>query len=274
MATEEFDKRWTVKDFEIGRKLGEGRFAKVYMGRHVKSKRLVALKVLSREVLSSQKEVRNQIKREMEIQNHCRHRNITRLYGWYHDDERIYLVLEYANGGTIYQQVKLGRLTESVAAMHTLALAKALAYLHERNISHRDVKPENLLLYNGQLKLADFTCALYSASQTRRQTMCGTLDYIAPELISQTECDPATLDMWSCGVVVFEMVVGKPPFDGDVKDTCSQIQTGDYRMPAHVSQLAADCIRGLLQRDTGARLRAAELVVHPWILQHMNQSQE
>eukprot|EP00759_Apiculatamorpha_spiralis_P025274 PhF_6_TR28302/c0_g1_i1/m.41917/K08850/AURKX; aurora kinase, other len=264
----EFDKQWQPSDFEIGRKLGEGRFAKVYIARHRSTKRIVAVKVMSCDVLSSQKDLRSQIRREMEVQHHCRSPHIIRLYGWYSDEERIYLVLEYASGGNLFQQIRSrGPIPETEAAQYAHHLAQSLVYLHERHISHRDIKPENLLLHNNVLKLADFTCAVYSPNLLRRSTMCGTLDYIAPELISQTECDPSTMDMWSCGVVIYEMIVGKAPFDsGDVKDTCSLIQTADYHLPATVSQLAADCIRSLLQKDTRHRLTAIELLEHPWIL--------
>ncbi|KAI3886084.1 hypothetical protein MKX03_003665, partial [Papaver bracteatum] len=137
---------WGLKDFDIGKPLGKGKFGRVYMAREKKHQYVCALKVLYR----CQVEKYNllpQLKREMEIQSTLDHPNILSLYGWFGDDERIFLILEYAAKGELYGLLsKTGHLTERQAATYIASLAKALAYCHEKNIIHRDIKPENLLL--------------------------------------------------------------------------------------------------------------------------------
>eukprot|EP00760_Papus_ankaliazontas_P012808 PhM_4_TR15569/c0_g1_i1/m.70534/K11481/AURKA; aurora kinase A len=261
---------WSLSDFDIGRKLGEGRFAKVYVARHRKSKRVVAVKMMSLDMLRAKRDLRGQLRREIEIQHHCRHKNVTRLYAWFYDDDRIYLVLEYAAGGTLHNVIRDGKpLEEAVASRIMRELCRALAYLHERNVSHRDIKPENVLFHNGAAKLADFTCALYTPMLNRKSTMCGTLDYVSPELLTQTECDPSSIDMWSAGAVLYEMLTGRAPFDTgcSVEESCSRIREARYDVPSGLSQGAVSVIMGLLHPDAKQRMTAIEVVEHEWCTQ-------
>ncbi|KAH7860076.1 hypothetical protein Vadar_008891 [Vaccinium darrowii] len=139
-------KQWSLQDFEIGKPLGKGKFGRVYLAREIKSKFIVALKVIFKEQIEKYK-LHHQLRREMEIQTGLRHPNVLRLYGWFQDDERICLILEYAHGGEIYRQLrKTGHLSERQAATYIASLTQALAYCHERDVIHRDIKPENLLL--------------------------------------------------------------------------------------------------------------------------------
>ncbi|KAF2282653.1 hypothetical protein GH714_043763 [Hevea brasiliensis] len=157
---QEADKRkrqWSLQDFEIGKPLGKGKFGRVYLTRELKSKYIVALKVIFKEQIEKYR-IHHQLKREMEIQTSLRHPNILRLYGWFHDDERIFLILEYAHGGELYIELKKkGVLSEKQAATYIASLTNALAYCHKKDVIHRDIKPENLLLdHEGRLKIADF----------------------------------------------------------------------------------------------------------------------
>ncbi|KAL0428987.1 UNVERIFIED_CONTAM: Serine/threonine-protein kinase Aurora-3 [Sesamum radiatum] len=132
-------KQWSISDFDIGKPLGKGKFGRVYLAREIKSNYIVALKVIFKEQIEKYR-LHHQLRREMEIQTGLRHPNVLRLYGWFHDAERIFLILEYAHGGELYRQLrKLGHLSERQAAT-------ALAYCHEKDVIHRDIKPENLLL--------------------------------------------------------------------------------------------------------------------------------
>lgn len=128
--------------------------------------------------------VEHQVRREIEIQSHLRHPNILRLYGYFHDATRIYLILEYAPKGALYKELQNHpnkRLDEKRTAGYILSLADALNYLHERDVIHRDIKPENLLLgHNGELKIADFGWSVHEPNSART-TLCGTVDYLPPE---------------------------------------------------------------------------------------------
>ncbi|XP_048334745.1 serine/threonine-protein kinase Aurora-3 isoform X2 [Ziziphus jujuba] len=209
---------WSLGDFEIGKPLGKGKFGRVYLAREIKSKYIVALKVVFKEQIEKYK-IHHQLRREMEIQTSLRHPNVLRLYGWFHDSERVFLILEYAHGGELYKELRLnGHLSEKQAATYILSLAQALAYCHEKDVIHRDIKPENLLLdHEGRLKIADFGWSVQSRS--KRHTMCGTLDYLAPEMVENKAHDYA-VDNWTLGVLCYEFLFGAPPFEAETqKDT-------------------------------------------------------
>lgn len=177
------EKRWHLNDFDVGKPLGHGKFGNVYLAREKKSKFIVALKVLFKSQLQKAG-VEHQLRREIEIQSHLRHPNILRLYGYFYDQNRVYLILEYAKGGELYKELqRLGCFNQRRAATYIFCLAEALKYCHSKHVIHRDIKPENLLLgLNGELKIADFGWSVH-APHSRRTTMCGTLDYLPPEMI-------------------------------------------------------------------------------------------
>lgn len=214
-------------------------------------------------------EVEHQLRREIEIQSHLRHPNILRLYGYFYDQNRVYLILEYAARGELYKELqKFGRFSERRAAGYIRSVADALAYLHEKHVIHRDIKPENLLIaLKGEIKLADFGWSVHSPS-TRRQTMCGTLDYLPPEMVEEQPHDH-TVDVWSLGVLAYEFLVGSPPFEavGEAA-TYKRICSIDLNFPDEVSEGARDLISKLLVYDSKARLSLAQVMQHPWILKH------
>lgn len=174
---------WELSNFDIGRPLGRGKFGNVYLAREKDSKFVVALKVMFKKQIQVNK-VQHQVRREIEIQSHLRHPNILRLYGYFHDTCRIYLILEYAPKGALYKELQNApnkRFEEKRTAEYILSLADALIYLHERHVIHRDIKPENLLLgHNGELKIADFGWSVHEPNSART-TLCGTVDYLPPE---------------------------------------------------------------------------------------------
>lgn len=177
------DTPWHLSNFDIGRPLGRGKFGNVYLAREKNTKFVVALKVMFKKQIHMNN-VEHQVRREIEIQSHLRHPNILRLYGFFHDAARIYLILEYAPKGALYKELQSQpnkRFDEKRTAGYILSLADALNYLHERNVIHRDIKPENLLLgHKGELKIADFGWSVHEPNSTRT-TLCGTVDYLPPE---------------------------------------------------------------------------------------------
>ncbi|MQM16957.1 hypothetical protein Taro_049920 [Colocasia esculenta] len=146
------------------------------------SNHIVALKVLFKSQLKHS-QVEHQLRREVEIQSHLRHPNILRLYGYFYDQTRVYLILEHAAKGELYKELqKCKFFSERGAATYILSLARALIYCHGKHVIHRDIKPENLLVgMQGELKIADFGWAVHTFN--RRRTMCGTLDYLPPEMV-------------------------------------------------------------------------------------------
>lgn len=258
---------WTLQDFDIGRPLGKGKFGNVYLAREKKSHYIVALKVLFKSQLTKAG-VEHQLRREIEIQSHLRNPHILRLFGYFYDETRVYLILEYAPRGEMYkclQKQPNGRFSEELAAKYIYQISGALDYCHSKKVIHRDIKPENLLLdMKGDLKIADFGWSVHAPS-SRRATMCGTLDYLPPEMVSG-EFHDEKVDLWSVGVLCYEFLVGKPPFETEShSETYKRITSVDIRWPSFVTPGARDLISKLLRKNPNERLPLAEVQKHPWV---------
>ena len=261
------DRRWQLSDFDIGRPLGQGKFGNVYLAREKRSKYAIALKVLYKQQLQ-QSNVEHQLRREIEIQSHLRHPNILRLHGYFYDQTRVFLILEHAARGELYKELtRLKWFDERRAASYIASLAGALQYCHSKHVIHRDIKPENLLLgLRGELKIADFGWSVH-APNSRRKTLCGTLDYLPPEMLTSEPHNNA-VDIWSLGVLCYEFLFGRPPFEAPGhSDTYKRITSVDLKFPAHppVSDGAKDLIRRLLVKEPELRMPLSKVVEHPWI---------
>jgi aurora kinase A len=258
-------KNWKLADFDIGRPLGKGKFGNVYLARERSTKFIVALKVLFKSQLSKAA-VEHQLRREIEIQAHLRHPHILRLYGYFYDETRVYLILEYAARGELYKELqKNKRFDERRAAQYIYQMADALLYCHSKKVIHRDIKPENLLVgLKGELKIADFGWSVHAPS-SRRATMCGTLDYLPPEMIEGATHDH-NVDLWSLGVLLYEFLVGKPPFETQSQaDTYRRITAVKYSFPDYVTSGPRDLIAKLLRKDPSERLTLTNLKNHYWV---------
>ncbi|EMG50149.1 Spindle assembly checkpoint kinase [Candida maltosa Xu316] len=207
----------TLDDFEFGKVLGKGKLGRVYCVKHKSSGLIFALKVMSKDELIKERLEKN-FKREVEIQSNLYHKNITRLYSWFHDVKNIYLVLEFSIGGELYKVLEVSkRFNDSVASYYIYQVTQALIYLHSKNIIHRDLKPENIMVaMDNTLKVSDFgwsaPCGMVgSTNKKKRLTLCGTPDYLSPEMIEHKHHDFA-VDIWALGILCYEFLVGKPPF--------------------------------------------------------------
>ncbi|RMZ76556.1 hypothetical protein DV737_g4753, partial [Chaetothyriales sp. CBS 132003] len=257
--------------FEIGKPLGKGKFGRVYLARERSSGFVCALKVLHKSELQQGK-VEKQVRREVEIQSNLRHPNILRLYGHFHDSKRIFLILEFAGKGELYKHLrKEHRFPEWKAAQYIAQMAAALKYLHQKHVMHRDIKPENILVgIHGEVKISDFGWSVH-APNNRRQTMCGTLDYLPPEMLKPGSMDNfynEKVDLWSLGVLTYEFLVGEAPFEDTPVMTQRRIARGDMSIPTFVSAEARDLIKRLLVLDPDKRIPLEEVQKHPWIVKH------
>ncbi|KAG7461433.1 aurora kinase A [Solea senegalensis] len=263
-------KRWSLENFDIGRPLGKGKFGNVYLARERQSKFILALKVLFKKQLEKAG-VEHQLRREVEIQSHLRHPNILRLYGYFHDTSRVYLILEFAPRGELYGELqRCGSFPEDRSATYIMELADALNYCHSKKVIHRDIKPENLLLgANGELKIADFGWSVHTPS-SRRSTLCGTLDYLPPEMIEGKTHDEK-VDLWSLGVLCYEFLVGSPPFEAKThEDTYRRISRVEYTYPAqsNFSAGAKHLVAQLLKHNPMQRLPIQGVLSHPWVVEY------
>lgn len=189
------------------------------------------------------------------------------MFGYFYDDTRIYIILEFAPGGEVYKQLtQRGHFSEQTTARYICDLSHALAYCHSKHVIHRDIKPENLLIgQKGDIKIADFGWSVH-APTSRRTTLCGTLDYLPPEMVEGRDHD-ATADVWSLGILTFEFLVGTPPFEAEGwRATYRRISNVDLKYPPHVSAGARDLISRLLVKDQSKRMKLVDLPKHPWIV--------
>ncbi|KAI0505132.1 serine/threonine-protein kinase [Xylaria bambusicola] len=256
--------------FEIGKALGKGKFGRVYLARHWGSGYICALKVLNKDEIARE-EAEKHVRREIEVHSNLRHPGVLGFYGWFHDSRRIFLILEYAAGGELYRVLQsVGRFSERRAAKYIAQVALSLDYLHGKNVMHRDMKPENILLgLHGELKLADFGYSVHSPSN-RRETLCGTLDYLPPEMLqSRKESYTRAVDQWTLGVLTYEFLTGKAPFEDSLPMTRTRILKRDMKpLPSFISPEAKDFVDTLLVLEPSKRLPIKDVLHHPWIVKN------
>ena len=205
---------YTTKDFEsLSRKaIGVGAFASVYLVRHKTTKLQYAIKAIKK-TLIKEHGLLEDIQREIEIMYALENEHIIKLHNHFEDDYKVYLLLEYASGGTLYDEFskcfrKKSRIPELSAAQYLKEIIEAMKCMDAANVIHRDIKPENVLLDSeGKVKLADFGFACYDTGNEASEKLCGTPIYCAPEMIKGS-IQHTALDRWSLGVLLFEMLTG------------------------------------------------------------------
>jgi aurora kinase len=264
-------KQFHLGMFEIGRPLGKGKFGRVYLAKERTSGFICALKVLHKSEIQVGS-VERQVRREIEIQSNLRHPNILQLFGHFHDSKRVFLILEFAGKGELYKHLQREtRFPEWKAAQYIAQMASALQYLHRKHVIHRDIKPENILMgIHGEIKISDFGWSVH-APNNRRKTMCGTLDYLPPEMIKPGTSDNyynEKVDLWCLGVLTYEFLVGEAPFEDTPVMTHRRILRADMSIPSFVSPEATDLIKKLLVLNPEKRIPLDQVQSHPWILKH------
>lgn len=258
----------SADDFERLNFIGSGTSSRVFCAKHRATGELVALKEISRKYIHQAK-LEKVLKTEIDVQRSLRHPNVLRLYSYFVTSETATLVLEYCEGGPLSDHLKKVRKFDEVHVTKYLRqLCRALGYLHERGIIHRDLKLENVLLASdGSLRLADFGWSK-PLGDAGRFTRCGTLDYLSPEMVSGTKHTTKT-DVWSLGVMIVEMLGGKPPFYFDTSDaTLKAICERPPVLPDDLPPLATDLIMSMLSKDPDMRPSVACILAHPWVMKN------
>ncbi|MEW5320291.1 MAG: hypothetical protein WDW38_011373 [Sanguina aurantia] len=259
-------------DLELHRIVGTGQFGLVRIVRNSKNSDVYALKVMHKAPIVESKQIEHVIN-ERRILEEANHPFCVKLMGAYQDKQELYLLQEWVAGGELFHHLDLeGAFDEPTAMFYAANVLMALEFLHNKGIVYRDLKPENLLLdTQGYIKMADFGFAKYIGGD-KTYTICGTPDYQAPEVIMRRGTTKAA-DYWALGVLIFEMLVGDPPFKsltGDPWDTFRRTLSGRFYVPNFISDKAADLIFKLLQVNPEKRLGsdprhgADEIKNHPW----------
>jgi len=273
-------------DYIVGDALGEGGFSFVKVGIHKTTKERVALKMLKKDKLNLNSSVKKQVEREIVAMEKIHHKNVIRLkmVDWDAKYEKkngqlievILVVLELANGGELFEFLSFtGCFEEPIARTYFHQLIDGAAYCHSNGVCHRDLKPENLLLDdNFVLKLADFGfSSVFGSSNRTMYTECGTPGYMAPEMFLAKGYDPVMADIWACGVILFIMLAGFPPFQKpNMTDWWfNKLQTGKHSLfwqahsrSAHFSENTKDLINKILNPDPQRRISIQDIRRHPW----------
>jgi protein kinase X len=233
--------------------LGTGTFGRVVLARHRPSGEFYALKMMTISEVIRLKQVEH-VKNEKEILSSVQHPFIVNMLWADHNDRFLYMLLEFICGGELFSYLRnAGRFSNSTSNFYAAEIVSALEYLHRMNIVYRDLKPENLLLdREGHLKLTDFGFAKTLLDRT--WTLCGTPEYLAPEII-QSKGHNKAVDWWALGILIFEMLVGMPPFFDDNPFAIYQkILKGIIEWPRNLDHIAKDLTKKLLVLDRTKRL--------------------
>eukprot|EP01006_Ploeotia_vitrea_P010447 TRINITY_DN27138_c0_g1_i1.p1 TRINITY_DN27138_c0_g1~~TRINITY_DN27138_c0_g1_i1.p1 ORF type:complete len:454 (-),score=29.17 TRINITY_DN27138_c0_g1_i1:1073-2434(-) len=258
--------RMGLKDFDILKVIGRGSFGKVMKVKRKDNGDIFAMKVLRKDVVIKENMVQN-MQAEKTILQNLQHPFIVKLHFAFQTRERLYLVLDLLPGGELFFHLKNeGRFSEERTRFYAAEIASALSHLHAQEVVYRDLKPENCVLdKDGHVCLTDFGLAKTSIPGTQKTyTFCGTPEFLAPEIIKGTG-HGKQVDWWAFGVLVYEMLTGKPPFYSDnVNDMYDFILNGAIDFPQHVSKDGRDLLLKLLDKDQTKRLCSKGVKSHPF----------
>ncbi|XP_076926326.1 serine/threonine-protein kinase AtPK2/AtPK19-like [Bidens hawaiensis] len=256
-----------IEDFEIMKVVGQGAFGKVYQVRKKDNMEIYAMKVVRKDKIV-EKNHAEYMKAERDILTKIDHPFIVQLRYSFQTKYRLYLVLDFVNGGHLFFQLyHHGLFREDLARIYTAEMVSAVSHLHANGIMHRDLKPENILLdVDGHALLTDFGLAKEFDENARSNSLCGTVEYMSPEIILGKGHDKAA-DWWSVGILLFEMLTGQPPFHGGNREKIQKKITKDkLKLPAFLTSEAHCLLKGLLQKDPSKRLgngpRGSEEIKH------------
>ncbi|XP_075873701.1 serine/threonine-protein kinase BRSK2 isoform X5 [Nelusetta ayraudi] len=261
-----------VGPYRLEKTLGKGQTGLVKLGVHCVTCQKVAVKIVNREKLSES--VLTKVEREIAILKLIEHPHVLKLHDVYENKKYLYLVLEHVSGGELFDYlVKKGRLTPKEARKFFRQIISALDFCHSHSICHRDLKPENLLLdEKNNIRIADFGMASLQVGESLLETSCGSPHYACPEVIRGEKYDGRKADAWSCGVILFALLVGALPFDDDnLRNLLEKVKLGVFHMPHFIPPDCQSLLRGMIEVDAGKRLTLEQIQKHSWYLAGKNE---
>ncbi|CAD8061413.1 unnamed protein product [Paramecium primaurelia] len=251
--------------------LGRGKFSDVHMAIDNRTGLVFALKIIKKQTVIEH-EMSEQLAREIVIQSKLSHPNIVKMFGQSYDQQYIYMMLEYCNNGELFQhQYKQPnkRFSEKEASNLIMQILSAIQYMHKQGFMHRDLKTENILLSLNYIKLCDLGCVREIPKfEDRRNTFCGTVDYIAPEVIKDEGYDERC-DAWQIAILAYELVAGNTPFSEFPRDDeviMENILKNKFDLPNFFSPALKDFVKSGLQQSPDQRISIDQMLLHKWIV--------
>ncbi|XP_075487615.1 phosphoenolpyruvate carboxylase kinase 2-like [Primulina tabacum] len=261
------------RDYTVGEEIGRGRYGVVFRCHSTLTGECFALKSIDKRLIQHDADDSHCLRNEAKLMRLVSdHPNVLHVFDDYEDDDCVYIVLEHCGSTDLYQRITTPPVfPEKEAHRVMVPLMDAIAHCHRRGVSHRDIKPDNILFnhYN-QLKLADFGSAEYFHSGVPMSGIVGTPYYVAPEVVAGRDYNEK-VDVWSAGVILYIMLAGIPPFYGDsATDIFEAVRRANLRFPKSifglVSSEAKDLLRKMLCKDVHRRFSAEEVLKHPWMI--------
>ncbi|KAK5869159.1 hypothetical protein PBY51_010111 [Eleginops maclovinus] len=260
------DEQPHIGNYRLLKTIGKGNFAKVKLARHILTGREVAIKIIDKTQLNPTS--LQKLFREVRIMKTLNHPNIVKLFEVIETDKTLYLIMEYASGGEVFDYlVAHGRMKEKEARAKFRQIVSAVHYCHLKNIVHRDLKAENLLLdADSNIKIADFGFSNEFTAGSKLDTFCGSPPYAAPELFQGKKYDGPEVDIWSLGVILYTLVSGSLPFDGqNLKELRERVLRGKYRVPFYMSTDCEGILRRFLVLNPSKRCSLDQIMKDKWI---------
>ena len=256
-----------ICDFIIKETLGKGSFGVVKSAINAQTGEKVAIKILNETKIPYEEKINSL--REIEIMKNLKHPNIIRFYGYISNDKQLYLITEYIKGIELFQYISLKKkIEESEACIYFQQIISGIEYLHKMDIVHRDLKPENILIdrYLKEVKIIDFGLSnKYTDKSALLSTLCGSPLYAAPEVLLEKGYKPGPVDIWSAGVILYFMISGKLPFNGDSdEELYKKIIDAKVKNIQGASKEVNDLIKKILNPNPRKRITIPKIKNHPW----------
>ena len=259
-----------IGNYHINSELGSGAFGKVYLGKHIPTSIPVAIKILNKFLLNQTPEDYELVNQELSILKIVKHRYIAQLYEIIETPQHIFIIMEYCEGKDLMDYIlRKNKLSEIESNKFFRQLIIALIYLHKQNITHRDIKIDNMLLdKNNDLKLVDFGLSTkYNVNNIVLDQPCGTVVYAAPEVLEGKEYDGMLIDVWSSGIVLYGLLAGYLPFnDTDDYVNKKNVIAGKIEYPSFFSKNVVDLLSHMLETNEKKRYRLEDIIKHKWYI--------